>query len=207
MAGIRKPAPVLDSPSTVRSYLALPVIFAIGAATGLGSAYLAVNGDPAFGAVHAGQWVTYPDVGATTIDPYALATLARSARVPLAAGEGYAFTAHTDDAGRPLDSTCSYTLAGTMPRARVWTLTVYDATGQFAPNPLQRNGFTSRELTRLADGSIRINLSREVTSGDWLPLPTTRAFTAVLRLYDTAMSPTSGAISNIGLPVLKRTAC
>ncbi|CAH1656660.1 conserved hypothetical protein [Hyphomicrobiales bacterium] len=191
----------------MRSFLALPLIFAIGAATGLGSAYFAVKGDPAFGAVQSGQWVTWPDLGSVTIDPYALANLARSARIPLASGEGYVFTASTDEAGRPLDSTCRYTLSGNSPRARVWTVTVYDANGELSPNSLQRDGFTSREVTLSADGAIKINLSREATSGDWLPLPTTRAFSAVLRLYDTALSPTSGSVSNISLPTLKRTAC
>jgi hypothetical protein len=191
----------------VRSFLALPLIFAIGAATGLGSAYFAVKGDPAFGAVQSGQWVTWPDLGSVTIDPYALANLARSARIPLASGEGYAFTTSTDEAGRPLDSTCRYILSGHSPRSRIWTVTIYDANGDLSPNPLQRDGFTSREVTLSADGAIAINLSREATAGDWLPLPTTRAFSAVLRLYDTALSPTSGSISNIGLPTLKRTAC
>ncbi|CAH1671040.1 conserved hypothetical protein [Chelatococcus asaccharovorans] len=196
-----------DTSIPVRSFLALPLIFAIGAATGLGSAYFVVRGDPAFGAVQADQWVTWPDLGSIKIDPYALATLARSARIPLASGEGFAFTARTDEAGRPLDSTCRYSLSGHPPRARAWTLTVYDAHGELADNPLQRNGFTSRELTHSADGSISINLAREATAGDWLPLPPTRAFTVVLRLYDTALSPTAGSISTISLPILKRTAC
>ena len=196
-----------DTSIPVRSFLALPLIFAIGAATGLGSAYFAVKGDPAFGAVQTDQWVTWPDLGSVRIDPYALANLARSARIPLASGEGYAFTARTDEAGRLLDSTCRYTLSGNPPRARAWTLTIYDAYGELPANPLQRNGFTSRELTLSADGGITINLAREATSGDWLPLPATRGFTAVLRLYDTALTPTAGSISTIGLPTLKRTAC
>jgi hypothetical protein len=191
----------------VRSFIALPLIFAIGAATGLGSAYVAVKGDPAFGAVHIGQWVSWPDLGTLAIDPYSLANLARSARLPLASGEGVSFTAHTDDAGRPLDSTCVYRFAGMMPPSRIWTLTVYDGNGQLEPNAIDRNGFTAREIIRGADGSVTVTLAREASPGNWLPLPQTRAFSAVLRLYETSLSPTSGPIGNLALPALTRVSC
>jgi hypothetical protein len=191
----------------VRSFIALPLIFAIGAATGLGSAYRAVEGEPAFGAVHIGQWVTWPNLGTANVDPYSLANLARSARLPLASGEGVAFTAHNDDAGRPLDGSCVYRLAGLMPPSRIWTLVVYDGNGQLAPNPLNRNGFTAREIIRGTDGSVLITLARQAAPGNWLPLPETPAFSVVLRLYETSLSPTSGPIGNLALPALTRVSC
>ncbi|MDJ1159042.1 DUF1214 domain-containing protein [Chelatococcus sp. SYSU_G07232] len=187
----------------------LLILFALTVATlsGLGSAYLAVRDVPPFGAAVSGPWTAWPRLGARDIDPYARAVLARTADLPLGPGEGLTFSARTDDAGRPLEAGCAYRLAGPVPAARAWTLTLYDEAGRLVDNPARRHGFTSAEVLRDGAGTATLVLSRSVQSGNWLPLPQQGRFTLVLRLYDTPASASAAALDARAMPSIERTAC
>ncbi len=73
------------------------------------------------------------------------------------------------------------------PVSGFWSLTMYDATYFFVPNPLNRYTVSSRDkLTTNPDGSVDIYIQAQSPSGakaaNWLPAPKGR-FIPMLRLY------------------------
>ncbi|MGI6245478.1 MAG: DUF1214 domain-containing protein [Pseudochelatococcus sp.] len=191
----------------MRTILVALATLAIAAFAGLGSAWYMTRGEPPFGAVRAGPWAAWPDIGSPVIDPYARAIVARTGALPLGAGEGLELHAVHDSEGRPLDGACVYAVRGAVPSARAWTLTVYDAAGGLPPNETGRNGFTSFELLRDADGMAEIVLSRGVRPGNWLMLPPTEGVHLVLRLYGAPLAAVSGVVEAAALPAIDRLAC
>jgi hypothetical protein len=191
--------------------LSTPVLvayaIAIALLAGFGSAYWALKGEYPVGSVRVGPWTTWPKIGSREADPYARAVVARSGEVPLGVGEGLAFVASADSAGRSLDANCVYGLGSVTPQARYWTLTVYDADGRPARTDLGRSGMTSAEILRRDDGSFLIELSRTVRPGNWLQLPSVDAFTLMLRLYDTPVAAGSAALDARVLPRIERLEC
>ncbi|HZH53244.1 MAG TPA: DUF1214 domain-containing protein [Microvirga sp.] len=179
---------ILPFPVTFRFNLtALLIVYALLLALGLGlgSAYLALKGDPPFGGVRLGPWQGWPRLGSQEADPYMRAITAYRSSIPLAVGEGLALTASVDSDGRPLDSACTYRVGSATPPARLWTLSVYDRDGRLAVSELGRSGFTSSEILWNADDTFTIVLSRGLSAGNWLQLPQSGRFSLALRLYDT----------------------
>jgi hypothetical protein len=85
-------------------------------------------------------------------------------------------------------------------------LTLYDREGRLPVSELGRSSFTSSEIVRDANDGFAISLSREVSSGNWLQLPSTGAFSVVLRLYD--MPGAAGVNLDASLlPVIERLRC
>lgn len=181
---------------------------ALGAVLGLASADWATRGGYPFGGVRIGAWTAWPRAGAAGADPYTRAVNARRGEVPLAVGEGLLLTAAVDDAGRALEATCTYRIAGSTPPARAWTLTVAGR-GARDPGPAPvREGFTATEVLRSADGRFAIVLGPEVEPGNWLPSP--RASGPVrlaLRLYDTPAAASAGSLDRDSVPAIARLGC
>ena len=176
--------------------LLLGVLFAliIAASCGLGATWFAVTHAAAFGPIRAGAWTAWPKTGTPDIDPYARATMARNGDLPVASGDGIAFFARVDDAGRRLDGRCEILLEGLTPAARFWTLTLYDPDGRLIVNAADRHAFTSEEITRKADGHFAIAIAPSARAGNWLPTGGVDHIILVLRLYDTPV----GAATRMG---------
>ena len=193
-----------------KSGAVLFVVYALGlgAVLGLASADWATRGGYPFGGVAVGAWTAWPRAGSTAADPYTRAVNARRGEVPLAVGEGLLLTAAADDAGQALDATCTYRVAGVTPPARAWTLTV---AGRGAPEPDRqalREGFTSTEILREADGRFAIVLGPEVEAGNWLPSPRASGpIRLALRLYDTPVAASAGTLDREAVPAITRTGC
>lgn len=158
---------------------------------GLGSAWLVLDGDPPFGRRRLGPWLTWPKLGSPEADPYMRAIVARRGDVPLAVGEGLSFLADKDSGGRRLNSACSYRVGSVTPQARLWSMTIHPpgnvaASEVPAMSQLGRSGFTSAEIVRRPDDGFDIFLSKDLTAGNWLQLPTGGPFSLVLALYDLA---------------------
>ena len=197
----RRPAGRLSTPALVVYAIAVALL------VGFGSAYWALKGEYPVGAVRVGPWLTWPKIGSRDADPYARAVVARSGEVPLGVGEGLAFLASADNAGRALDARCAYQVGSVTPQARYWTLTIYDAEGRPARTDLGRSGLTSAEILRRDDGSFVVELSRMARPGNWLQLPSSGDFTLVLRLYDTPVAAGSAALDARVLPGIERLEC
>jgi hypothetical protein len=153
----------------VRLLLGFLFAFAVAAVFGLGLTQFALTRGTAFGAITIGAWTAWPKTGTADIDPYARAAIARSGELPIGSGDGVAFFASSDDAGKSLDGRCTATISGTTPAARFWTLTLYDLDGRLVPNAVDRYGFTSQEIARRTDGSFEIAVAARARPGNWLP--------------------------------------
>jgi hypothetical protein len=185
------------------------VVYAFAVALGLGvpSAYWAVKGEYPVGGQRVGPWRTWPAVGSNRVDPYARAIIARRAEIPLATGEGLALTATADSGGQVLDGACAYRIGSTVPQARLWTLTVYDADGRLRVSDTVRAGITSAEILREADGRFAVTVAPGARPGNWLKSPEGGRFTMVLRLYDTSVAASAASLDARALPAIERLEC
>ena len=190
----------------MRFLVDLAIATAVAVAVGISSAWYAVDRGRLFGAVTAGGWTAWPQEGSPDADPYSLAMLARTGEIPLGAGEGLSFTAEADGDGARLSGSCTYTVVGETPAARLWTLTATDDDGRLMVNVAHRPGFHSREIVREADGALRIIVSSHVEPGNWLPIGTVGRFKLVLRLYDTPLT-TGSQIADLVMPAIERVSC
>ena len=179
----------------------------VGLCLGLYATWYAVEQDVAFGSVRAGPWVGQLRNGTREADPYARAALARHGETPIGLTEGLSFIAREDDAGAPLNPSCSYHISGPIPPARYWTISLLSPQGHLLPVPLDRHGFTSAEVLRDARGHMRIEIAASARPGNWLPAPKDRDFVVMLRLYDTALSANAGSVTAATMPRLTPGAC
>lgn len=181
--------------------------FAVAILIGLGATWMALTRGTAFGAVTIGAWTAWPKTGTAEIDPYARAGIARTGELPIGSGDGVAFYAATDDAGRVLDGRCVATVSGVTPAARFWTIALYDLDGRLVPNPAERFGFTSQEITRRADGSFEIVMAPRARPGNWLPTGGVDRYVLVLRLYDTPVGVATRTAKDAPMPAISEKAC
>jgi hypothetical protein len=191
----------------VRVFLGLLFALALAAVVGLGATWLALTNGTAFGAVTIGAWTAFPRTGTPQVDPYARAAIARNGELPIGSGDGVAFFASADDAGRPLDGRCDVSLSGATPPARYWTLTLYDPAGGLVANALGRHGFTSQEIVRRADGRFDIVAAPRARPGNWLPTGGVERYVLVLRLYDTPVGIATRASRETPMPEVKLEQC
>jgi len=191
----------------VRLLLGLLLAFGVAAVIGLGTTLLALSHGMAFGAFTIGAWTAWPRTGTAEIDPYARAVIARTGELPMGSGDGIAFLARTDDKGWALDGRCDVVVSGTTPQARFWTITLYDPEGRLVGNSLNRQGFTSQEIVRNADGSFSIAVAPRTRAGNWLPSGGAERYVLVLRLYDSPVSLASKTGRETVLPSIERKDC
>src|SRR5262245_64358270 len=133
--------------------------------------------------------------------------VARSGELPVGLGDGVAFSARTDDTGRPLDGRCDVSLAGITPQARYFTLTLYDLDGRLIANSVGRHGFTSQEIIRRADGTFEITIGPRARTGNWLPSGGVERYVLLLRLYDTPIGVATRTGRQPPMPAIAETAC
>jgi hypothetical protein len=184
----------------VRLLLGSLFALAVAALVGLGATWLALTRGTAFGAVTIGAWTSFPKSGTRDVDPYSRAAIARSGELPVGSGDGVAFIARADDDGRSLDGRCEVRISGTTPQARFWTLTLYDPRGRLIGNAIDRQGFTSQEIVRNADGSFDIAVAPRTRAGNWLPTNGVERYVLVLRLYDSPVGVATRAAREAPMP-------
>ena len=191
----------------MRLVFGLLVTLVIATVVGLGATWLTLSRGIAFGALPIGAWTAWPKTGTSDADPYARASIARSGELPVGAGDGVSFLAKTDDNGRALDGRCDVVVSGTTPQARFWTLTLYDPAGKLVANAMDRQGFTSQEILRRADGSFDLTISPRARAGNWLPTSGVDAYVLVLRLYDSPVGVATRAAREAPMPSVSVRAC
>jgi len=174
---------------------------------GLGTTWIALTQGLAYGGVTIGAWTAWPKNGTAGIDPYARAMIARNGELPVGSGDGVSFYARTDDAGQPLDGRCDVLVSGITPPARFWTMTLYDPEGLLVANSMRRNGFTSQEIVRKADGNFDIAIAPRARPGNWLPTGGVERYQLVLRLYDTPVGMATRSGREAPMPAISRRAC
>ena len=180
---------------------------AVAAALGLGTTWVALTRGTAYGGVTIGAWTAWPKNGTTGIDPYARAMVVRTGELPVGSGDGVAFYASTDDAGENLDGRCDVLVSGITPQARFWTLTLYDPEGRLVANSIRRQGFTSQEIIRKADGAFDVAVGPRARPGNWLPTGGIDKYQLVLRLYDTPIGMATRTGADAPMPSITRRGC
>jgi hypothetical protein len=192
----------------VRLLIGVLLVLLVAAAIGLGSTWFALTRNVAFGEMSIGAWSAYPKSGGNEIDPYARASIARTGELPMGLGDGVAFIATTDDAGRRLDGRCDVVISGTTPPARFFTLTLYGPDGRLIANSIDRHGFTSQELVRKADGQFDVVVAPRARPGNWLPTGGVDRYVLVMRFYDTPVGIATRAEREAPMPAIQtREAC
>ncbi len=157
-------------------------IVAAGCLLGVGSAWWAVRRLRA--PVRNGPWGYNPRLGSPAANAYSRAHAARYAPLALDKSEAIYLIARVDDDGDRLRCDRTYRIEGRDLPARWWSITCYDQTDYLVPNPLDRYSYNMTNVSRDAEGSYRIYLSRSEKPGDWLPIGDGKTFTVVLRLYN-----------------------
>jgi hypothetical protein len=183
------------------------VALIVGSLTGLGLTWLASARSNGFGAVQIGAWIAWPKSGTADADPYARAVFARSGELPIERADGLAFEASSTDNGTSLDGRCETRIAGRLPSARFWTLTVYDSRGRLIDNPAERYGFNSTEIVWNQDGTFEIVAAPRARSGNWLPTGNRDRIVLVLRLYDAPIGLASRSGEPLEMPAVTRANC
>jgi len=191
----------------VRLLLLTLLALAIAAFVGVGTTWVTTTRGTTIGALTIGAWTAKPRTGMADIDPYSLATIARTGELPVADGDGIAFVAVNDDQNIPLDGRCDVVISGVTPAARFWTLTLYDTNGRLVSNVIERHGFTSQEVIRQSDGSFAIQIAPRARSGNWLPSEGVARYTLTLRLYDTPVGVATRTRRDAPMPSISMVEC
>ncbi len=184
------------------------LVFALAAVLGVGSAWWAVDREVAVEQLQVGGWTAWPTAGEPGADPYVRALFARTGELPMNIAEGLSFAARRDSEGMLLRADCQYRVAGAVPAAGWWTLSVYrDETHTLIDNPAERYGFASAEALREPDGTVEIVVAPRARPGNWIPVdPEAGNLRLVFRLYETPLS-VGGAIDAIEMPEIEREGC
>lgn len=183
------------------------LVFAIAIGGGAASVWYALNAQEGVGAVTTGAWTTFPDLGTPQADPYSKARSAREGVLSLGRAEGLTFAASHDSHGALLQKTCTYTIDGAFPQARLWTL--------YAAGPSHTTIKTSHsrppalnalQVLRRPDNSILVSIGPHPSRGNWLPVSGTGPMSLVLTLYDSPAASSSGIV-DVALPDIVKAAC
>lgn len=183
------------------------LVCALGLASGLLATAVTLSHLSPFDSVRLGPWELEAHAGSTDADPYAVARFERSGEIPLAVGEGLQLVAWVDDEDRPLDARCVYKVGPRVPAARYWTLSLIDRNGWPVDNLARRYGFRSSEILRAGNGDFTITVAADVQPGNWLPIGRPGPFALALRLYDSPLGATAGAIDRSTAPRVTRVGC
>lgn len=179
----------------------LTLVVAVGG--GAASVWYALSAPEGVGATVIGGWSTYPDMGTPDADPYSKARVAREGLLALGRAEGLTFVAQRDMAGDALVRECRYTVDGTLPPARIWTLYAADRDlNALAP----ARALNAQEVLYQADNSLRVSVGAMPAPGNWLTTSGGGPMALVLTLYDTPVAVSTG-VSDIVLPKIAKVGC
>ncbi|MDP9142771.1 MAG: DUF1214 domain-containing protein [Pseudomonadota bacterium] len=160
--------------------------------------------------IHNGPWRTSADTGAVDANPWSRAAVAIAGLYALSRQEAIYYTAFTDSSGDALRGECVYTVSGTTPDARWWSLTVYGADHFLVPNPENRYAVNAVNLPSAATGRIDLTLSGDAAAiqhrADALPVPAQGAFSLTLRLYNPPPAMAT-QLASVPLPAIQRGGC
>lgn len=184
-------------------------LISLAIAIGLGgySVWYALNAQDGVGAIRIGQWTAFPDVGTLAADPYSKARVSREGVLALGRAEGLAFVAERDESGEPLKRECAYTIDGSYPTARFWTLYAADQSlGVIGTGKPRQAALQSYEVLRQPDNSVVISVGDRPASGNWLLTSGAGKMYFVLTFYDTPIASSTG-LSDVTLPRILKAGC
>lgn len=200
----------------------LLVAIALALAFGLGiqSTLMALNATVGFGEIEIDGWRAFPQAQTAEADPYARAHRAKAGRLLLGSAEGLTFIATSDRSGRKLTTDCRYTLSGTVPMARYWTLSASRPDGGPLADPSAAlaaaglpTALNSVVTLKNRDASLEIAIGSDAEPGNWLAIPpgpgapaSKQEMMLSLTLLDTPVAGNSGLVK-LSMPHIDMVGC
>ncbi len=186
------------------------VVFILGGiAIGFLSAWYMIDRGSPLTTTFSGSWSLWVHDGDVGADPYTLAHMARSGRLPVTSSNALYFVAKRDSEGDRLAMDCDYVLSGKPLDTDWWSLALYTEDGQPVKNSNGRSSMNSTTVLRLENGNYNIHLSKQVRPGNWIQISGREPIIIFLRLYGIHASKDfsrSNAIEQ-NLPVIRRMDC
>jgi hypothetical protein len=189
----------------MRIALKILAVLVVGIVLGLGATWLTVVRGAMAGGVSDGPWSTSLYAGSSEGGPYLRASIAVHGLLALNRHETIYYTAATDSDGARLRGDCVYSLVGRDPPARWWSITAYGADDYLIPNPAARYSVSMNSVTRRADGSFAITVSKAAAAGDWIAAAD-GPFSLSLRLYNPAPAVAADP-AHVALPTIRKVRC
>jgi len=175
--------------------------------SGFASAHYAIDYLGKGSNLRTGQWTRLESIENTAGNPYRAALKVRTSGVALAPGEGLIFTSDRDESGARFKAGCDYRLAGPMPKATLWSLSVNPENGQATTAFADRRYLVSRTVQWESDGRLSVAIASDARAGNWLAAPPAEGFTVSLRLYDTPLALNTTEMKIEDLPTIEKGAC
>ncbi|MEC9368569.1 MAG: DUF1214 domain-containing protein [Pseudomonadota bacterium] len=184
-------------------------MFVTALALGLGSGWYLIEQGSSLTTARIGPWSVWLAAGRPGADPYTVAHVARSGRLPITSTNAMYFFARTDSEGEQLLANCEYAISGPRLEVTWWSLAVYDLAGRLISNKAERYSFSKTDALSATDGSYRIVLSRTARAGNWLPTGEAKRLQLVLRVYGPhPWTDSSGATdASALLPEIRKLRC
>jgi hypothetical protein len=186
----------------------ITLALAVALTGGAYATWKSIRGTDTFGAVTIGEWISYPDSGTTSADPYAKARLARDASLALGAAEGVTFFADRDGVGDALSGACTYEIAGDSPTARIWTIFAVgkNQTPMTLDDPAWPVSLHSSSIFYQNTGGFRILVSATARPDNWLAVKANDPFVLAFTLYDSPVASNKGLIET-AFPTITKVKC
>ena len=160
--------------------------------------------------VRNGSWMTRLDLARSNTPLLIRAYIARIGLAANQAEEALYWNAYTDNMDRQLDGGHSYNLyfkaRPPVQDTGFWSLSMYDKDSYLVPNKEKRYAVGDRSpITKGHDGSFIIHISSHEpnNANNWLPCPSSGAFTLTLRMY----VPSEEALKRAGVIPMPEIAC
>ncbi len=162
---------------------------------------------PQAGASPDGQWRGDLKIGSAEASAAVRARIAIAGLFALSSKEAVYMTRATDDAGRPLDPSCAYEMAGGAMAADWWSITLYAEDNYLARNADAAASIQSDAIVDLAAGwRAAIGPDRPSDGTPWLSTSGAQSFDLTLRLYQPDLDALTGP-QPPDLPSVRRLRC
>jgi hypothetical protein len=170
--------------------------------------YMLEKGSP-LTTTSAGSWKVWLHDGDMGADPYTLAHMSRSGRLPITSSNALYFIATEDNEEEGIAADCDYVVAGKPLAADWWSLALYTTDGRLIQGADKTSFVNSSSLLRLADGGYEINLAQKARQGNWIELTGEEDLVLMLRLYGIHATKDTKRNDSIeqNLPTIRRVDC
>lgn len=180
-----------------------------GIGLGMISVWYMIERGSALTTVHVGSWRQWTSSGTIGADPYTLAYMARSGRLPMTATNALYFTASEDENGSTLYGNCDYLVDGKPLDTDWWSLAAYRRDGRPVLNSSHSAFVNSTSVLRQATGGYQVTLAAKARPGNWIETGGHEPVVLMLRLYGIHASKDTQRSTSIeqNLPVIRRLDC
>jgi hypothetical protein len=197
----------------VGNFAELVVYGGIAAAIGIASAWYMVDYGSNLNVERDGPWQRWTIAGAPGADPYTKAHFLRAGWLPLSTKAAHYYLATKDSSGEALYADCDYSVSGTAPPSRRWTLAAFDMTGLSIAPGGGRAVVSSSTALLGPEAALNIKVSSSTSPGNWLGLSGAARMQLLFTFYgrsERAVRANAGlgnGPTHVAMPIIVRTGC